>query len=182
MDLGGGKDEFHVSRGLLEGLEEGIEGLPSEHVDFVDDVDFEFSAGGGIRDAVPQVFDFADAAVRGAVDFEDVQTTAFLDFLTDILVGIEVGLGTARAVEGLGEDAGGGGFADAAGPDEEESVGEATFGKGVGKGAHDVLLADEFRKGAGPVFAGENEVTHGKFRIRSEAGRARNGRGGRWIN
>jgi hypothetical protein len=39
-------------------------------------------------------------------------------------------------------------------------VGEATFGDGVGKGADNMFLADKFRKGAGAVFAGENEVTH----------------------
>ena len=129
-------------------------------MDFVDDVDFEFSTGRGVRDAVTQILDLPDATVRGAVDLEDVEAASFLDFLTDIVVRIEVGLGAIGTVEGFGEDAGGGGFSDAPGTDKEKGVGEAAFGDGVGEGSDNMFLADQFGKGAGAVFAGENEVTH----------------------
>ena len=142
--------------GLFEGFEESVEGFTGEHVDLIDDIDFEFPARGGVRNAVAQILDLADAAVGGAVNFEDVQAAALLDFLADILVGVEVGLGTGGAVEGFGEDAGGGGFADAAGADKEKGVGEAALGDGVGERANDVFLADELRKGAGTVFSGED--------------------------
>ena len=39
LGFGGGEHEDHVRRRLLEGLEQRVEGLPREHVDFVDDVD-----------------------------------------------------------------------------------------------------------------------------------------------
>ena len=46
VELGRGEDEDHVRRRLLEGLEEGVEGLRGEHVDFVDDVDLVAAVAG----------------------------------------------------------------------------------------------------------------------------------------
>jgi len=79
------------------------------------------------------------------------------------------------AVEGFGKDAGGGGFTDATGTDEKKGVGEATLGDGVGEGADDVVLTDEFGKGARAVFASEDEVSHKESTLRKEAVWARTG-------
>lgn len=133
-------------------------------MDLVDDVDFEFSAGGGVGDAFAEVLDLVDAAVGGAVDFQDIQTAALGDLLADVLVGVEIDARALGAVEGLGEDARGGGFADPAGADKEKGVGEATLGDGVGEGFDNVFLADEFREGTGAIFPGEDEVGHKRLR------------------
>ena len=175
LDFGGGKDEFYVGGRFFEGFEEGVEGFVGEHVDFVDDIDFEFSAGRGVGNAVAEFFDAFDSAIGGAIDLENVEAATFLDLFADIVVGVEIGFGALGAVEGFGEDAGGGGFADAAGTDEKKGVGEAAFGDGVGEGADDVVLADEFGKGARAVFASEDEVTHKGTTLRKEAVWARTG-------
>jgi hypothetical protein len=129
-------------------------------VDLIDDIDFKLSSGGGVRDAFPKFLDAFNASVGGTVDFQDVEATTFLDLFADIVVWVEVSFWAFGAVEGFGEDAGGGGFSDAPGTDKEKGVGEATFGDGVGEGSDNMFLADKLRNGAGPVFAGENEVTH----------------------
>ena len=41
LRLGGGEHELHMRGGFLEGLEEGVERLLGQHVDFVDDVNLE---------------------------------------------------------------------------------------------------------------------------------------------
>lgn len=169
LDFGGGKDKFYVGGRFFEGFEEGVEGFVGEHVDFVDDIDFKFSAGGGVGNAVAEFFDAFDSAIGSAIDLENVEAATFLDLFADIVVGVEIGFGALGAVEGFGEDAGGGGFADAAGADEKKGVGEAAFGDGVGEGADDVVLADEFGKGARAVFASEDEVTHKGITLRKEA-------------
>ena len=69
-----------------------------------------------------------------------------------------VGVGPLLAVEGLGEDAGGGGLADAAGAGEQVGVGDAVAGEGVGQGPGDGLLADEVGERLRPVAAGEDGV------------------------
>jgi hypothetical protein len=160
LDFSCGEDELYVGRGFFEGFQEGVEGFGRKHVDFVDDVDFEFSASRGVGDAVPQVFDFADATIGGAIDFEDIEATSVFDFFADIVVRVEIGLGSVRTVEGFREDSGGGGFSDASRTDKEESVGEASFGDGVRESADNMFLSHQFFKGTGAIFAGEDEVTH----------------------
>ena len=129
-------------------------------MDFIDDIDFKLSSGGGVRDAFPKFLDAFNASVGGTVDFQDVEATTVLDLFADIVVWVEVSFWAFGAVEGFGEDAGGGGFPDSAWTDKKECVGKATFGNGVGEGADDMILADELSKCARAVFAGENEVTH----------------------
>jgi hypothetical protein len=160
LDFRGGEDELYVRRGFFECFQEGVEGFGRKHVDFVDDVDFEFSACRGVGDAVPQVFDFANATIRGAIDFEDIEAAAIFDFFADIVVRVEVGLGSIRTVKGFREDSGGGSFSDASGADEEKSVGKTAFGDGVRESADNMFLSYQFLKGAGAIFAGEDEVTH----------------------
>ena len=129
-------------------------------MDLIDDIDFKLSSGGGVRDAFPKFLDAFNASIGGAVDLQDVEATTFLDLFADIVVWVEVSFWAFGAVEGFGEDAGGGGFPDSAWTDKKEGVGKATFGNGVGEGADDMILADELSKCARAVFAGENKVTH----------------------
>src|SRR5690606_83118 len=74
------------------------------------------------------------------------------------------GSGAALAVQGLSEDAGDGGLADAAGAREQEGVVDAARLEGVGEGADDVFLADEFGEAARAPLAGEDQVGHGVIR------------------
>ena len=72
MRLGGGQDEERARRRLLQRLQQRVEGLRGEHVDFVDDEDFVAVAGRKVADGLAQLPDFVDAAVRGRVDFENI--------------------------------------------------------------------------------------------------------------
>ena len=97
---------------------------------FVDDVDFVFAEGGGEVGVFTQGTDMVDAGVAGGVDFDDVEVVA-LDFVGEI-------------VDGVGEDAGDGGFAGAAGADEEVGVGDLAAMKRFFECGDDVWLADDF--------------------------------------
>ena len=68
MGFGGSKNEFHVSRRLFKGLEEGIEGREGQHMDFVDNVNAILARRGHIFDISPEFSDFIDAAIGCAVD------------------------------------------------------------------------------------------------------------------
>src|ERR1051325_5284374 len=61
--FGGREHEFHVLGRLFERFKKRIEGFLREHVNFVDDIDFEFSGGGRVPNRVAQGTDFFDAAV-----------------------------------------------------------------------------------------------------------------------
>ena len=88
--------------------------------------------------------------------------------------------------EGAGDDAGGGGFADAADAGEHPGVGNAALGKGVAQDPDHGVLADEVLEAGWAVFAGEDAVggrcgddAQGwrRARLGGERARPRRGRG-----
>ena len=158
VDLGGGEDEFDVRRRLFERLEQGVEGADRQHVDFVDDVDLEAAAAGPILHVAAQVADLFDAVVAGAVDFEDVDILAGGDAATGVADAAGFRCRAVDAVEGLGEDAGGRGLADAARAGEEVGVGDAVAFQGVREGLGGGFLADEVGEGLRTVASGEDGV------------------------
>ena len=72
LRFGRGEDKDHVRRRFFEGLQQGIEGLVREHVDFVDHIDLVLAAYGRILHGLAQLADMFDAAVRRAVDLNDI--------------------------------------------------------------------------------------------------------------
>lgn len=158
--LGGGEDEFHMRRWFFERLEQGVERRVREHVDLVDVVDFELAAGGGEADGFTEIADLFDAVVGGTVDFEHIERAAFGDFDADVFLGVELGFRAIGAIQGFGENAGGGGFAGATRADEEVGVGEALLGDRIAQRADDMILTEDVVEGFGTVFSGEDLVTH----------------------
>ncbi len=75
-------------------------------------------------------------------------------------VGRSGGADGVLAVERHGQDAGDGGFADAAVAAEDVAVGDAALGERVEQRAGDVLLPDHVAEELRAVFAGENLVGH----------------------
>jgi hypothetical protein len=61
---------------LFECFQERIEGFLGEHVDFVDDVDFEPYAAGADSHVLAELTDFVDAAVAGAIDFDYINVVS----------------------------------------------------------------------------------------------------------
>ena len=160
LRIGGGEEEFHMRGRFLEGLQQRVERGRREHVDFVDDVDFELRRGGRKLGGLAEVAHLLDAVVARAVDFEDVERAAFGDFLAARVGLVDVHLGAAGAVQAFGEDARDGGFARAARAAEEVGVGDAMGGDGVGKGLGDVLLPDDVAETLRPIFSGDDLIGH----------------------
>ncbi len=158
LRFGGGEQEFHMRGWFFERLEQGVERFLGEHVDFVDDVNFEFGARGGVADGVAQLAYFIDAAVAGAVDFQHVQRAALGDFLAVVALVAGGDGGAFDAIQGLGENAGGGRLADAARADKKVGMGEAFLLDGVFQGRGDVLLSHDLIELLRPPFAGKDLI------------------------
>ena len=127
------KYELHMRRWFFHCFQQCIERRLSQHVNFVDDVDFELRGGGRKFAGVAQFADLFDAVVARAVNFQHVQRAAFRD-LDALRVGhVEVRRRTTGAVQRLGEDAGERGLARAAWAAEEVGVRDAPGGDGVGQ-------------------------------------------------
>ena len=79
VQLGGGQDEHQVGRGLLQNLQQGVEGGGGEHVDLVHDVHPLAHRGGGVHRLVPEGADLVHPVVGGGVQLQHVQDGAVLD-------------------------------------------------------------------------------------------------------
>ena len=93
--------ELHVGGRLFERFEQRVEGLLGEHVDFVNDVNLEARTGRSVFGGFAQLADFVDAAVAGAVDFENVQRAAFRDLFGALVVFGDLNLGPPVALRHL---------------------------------------------------------------------------------
>ncbi|MBV6466622.1 MAG: hypothetical protein PGMFKBFP_01942 [Anaerolineales bacterium] len=161
VDLGGGEDEDGVRRRFFEGLEERVEGRRGEHVDFVNDVDFEFALCGGEIYFVAQVTDIVHRGVGGGVNFNEVEEAIFVDGAAVVaFVAGTLGLVVVQAVDGFRQQTRQRGLARAARTREEIGVRHAVSDNGVAEGLHDVLLADDFGPSLRAVFAVEG-LGHG---------------------
>ena len=76
------------------------------------------------------------------------------------------GVGPLLAVQRLGQDPGGRGLADAAGPGEQIGMAHAVRGDGVREGLGDVLLADQLVERLRPIAPRDDDV----LRAREPAG------------
>ena len=158
--LGGGQDEHGVGRRLLEGLEQRVEGLGGEHVHLVDDVHLHAAFHRREVDLVAQVADVVDAPVGGGVHLDDVHGAAPADGLAVRAGPIRVGRRLALAgvaVEGHGEDLGGGSLAGAAGTGEEIRVAHPVLVDGVDERTGHVLLPDDVLEAGRAVLAVEGD-------------------------
>ncbi len=143
LGFGGGEDEDDPGRRLLQDLQEGVPGLPGEHVGFVEDVDLETALlRRSVHGPFPEVPGIVHSSVGGGVDLHHIQgglsppdpPAAFA-----LPAGLPV-LSSMGAVQGHGQDPGQGGFPDSSGPAEEIGVADPVPGDGSPKGLGDVFL------------------------------------------
>ncbi len=129
VDLGGGEDEDEARRRLLDDLEQRVEGLARQAVDLVEHHHLVAVAGRAVAQALGELADLLDLGVGGGVDLDDVEVGAAGDLEAGRALVAGLGRRPALAVERLGEQAGGGGLADAADAGEEVGLGDAPFAR-----------------------------------------------------
>ena len=165
VNFGRGEDELHVGRRFLERFEEGVPGVVREHVNFVDDEDFEAIALGPVGKAFLESSDVIDAGVAGAVDLLDVDVVAVGDLDAGRAFLARSGGGAFFAVEGFGEDPGAGRLAYAANAGEQERVGDSISSDRVGQSGGDMPLTNEILERLRPIFTREDDVAHAGVRL-----------------
>jgi hypothetical protein len=123
-------------------------------MDFVEDHHLVAVAGRAVLQALGQLADLLDLGVGGGVDLDDVEVPAAGDLDAGGALVAGIGRRPPFTVEGLGEDAGGGGLADAADPGEEIGLSDPPLAQRVAQSGHDRLLADETGEVLGAPLAG----------------------------
>ncbi len=150
-------------RRLLKSLQQRIESVLGQHVNFVDDVDFVARADRGITHCVDDLANVLDAGVRRRIHLDHVDVPALGDRaarFADVAGGDRRTALPVRpdAVQGLGDEPRGRGLADPANPGEQEGMGNAPALDGVGERRHHRILADQLGEGLRPVLAGEHTI------------------------
>ncbi len=163
-DFGGGEHELGVLRRLLQRLEEGVERLLRQHVDFVDDVDLVARARGRIAHAVGDLAHVVDAGMGGGVHFQHVDVPAFHDGLAVQARRRHVdGRPLDRTVRQFviqrpRQDARGGGFAHTADAGQNPGLRNAPGLERVRDRPDHRFLADQILECRGAVFARQHPI------------------------
>ena len=160
VQLGRGQDEDHVLGGLFQSLEQRVECLGGEHMNFIDDEDLVAIPRRPVPDAFPQLTNLVNAAVGGRIDLENIDGLARGHFPAGSAVVTGIDGGALPAVQRLGQNPGRGGLAHSPCPGKQIGMGDAILGDGVLEGLRRGSLPHDFSKGLRPPLAGQNLVTH----------------------
>ena len=154
-EVGRAEDEDEVGRRFLDQLQERVPGGVRELVRLVEDVDLVAALGRLEDDAVADLADVVDPALRGGVHLDDVQRRAVRDRHTRVADLVRCRRRSRLAVERLGEDARHRGLARAARAGEEVGLTELAELDRVAQRPDDRFLADDVVEVLRPVFAVE---------------------------
>ena len=150
-------------RRFLQRLQQGVEGVLGQHVDFVDDVDLVARRHRPVAHAVDDLADVVHAGMAGGVHLHHVDVAVGGDALAVLADAAgrdrrPAGAVRAGAVERAGDDPGGRRLADAAHAGQHEGMRQTARLDGVGQGADQRFLADQFGEVAGAVFPREDPI------------------------
>jgi hypothetical protein len=154
MGFGGGHDKNGVGRRFLQGFQEGVKGVLSETVYFIDNENFIATQGGEIFNIFPEFPNLVDAAITGAVDLQDIKAMSLGNLQAGLALVARRRRGTVDTVQGLGQDAGHRGLADPPGPAKEIGMGHPSQFQGIFQGTGDMFLPHNFVEILGSPFPG----------------------------
>ena len=151
-----------MGRGLLQGLEERVEGRLRQHVNLVDDVDLAPPPGWRVAGIIAKRPHLVDPAIRGAVDLDHVERTAGRHLTARLARGAGHRAGGPRTltVQAHREEPGGGRLAHAPGPGKQVRVGDALLGERVPQRPDDRRLPDDRVERERPPAPRENLIAH----------------------
>ena len=107
---------------------------------------------------LPNLAHFIDAAITGAIDFENVLIIAAGDGFAVVALIARRWRWAVNAIQGLRENARRAGLADAACAREEISMSDALTLQGIDQGLRDGFLANQIAELLRPITAGEDGV------------------------
>ena len=132
-------------------------------MNLVDDIDLVARRHRSVAHAVDQLANVVDPGAARRVHFDDIHMAVLGDRHAGVTLAARADRGAAPAidantVERAGENPRGRRLADPAHAGEEIGVGQAPAFDGVGQGAHQRFLTDQFRERRRAIFTGQNPV------------------------
>src|SRR5690606_38928801 len=142
----GRQQKLDVRRWLLQGLQQGVETGGGEHVDFVDQVNLEASAGRRILDVLQQLAHILHFSAGGRVNFNQVDKTPFGDYTTSAAGAAGLGRNTRFTVKTFGKDTGNGGLTNPPRPGKQVGMVQTVLIQRIDQRLQNVFLPDHFQK------------------------------------
>ncbi len=163
FDLRGGEQELHMRGRFFQRLEQGVESVARQHVDFVDNVDLVARRNRRVAHRFDDLAHIVDAGMTGGVHLDHVdmaplgnRAAGFAHAAgTDGRAALPVG---SDAVQGLRDKPGGGCLAHPAHARHQEGMRQPVARDRIGQRTHHRFLPDEFGEALRPVLARENAV------------------------
>jgi len=156
--LGGSEHEYVVTGGFLEGLEETVEGICTQSVCLVNDIDLISPLHGKISDRLPEFPNIIDTRVGRSIYFHDINELARINGCAACADTAGFPIIQLYAVYRFGEYTGYGGFPHASRAGEKIGMGNTIVAHGVQYRGDDVRLTDYLIKSLGPPSSGYNGV------------------------
>ena len=111
MGFGSRQDEDSIRRWFLKGLEQGIGGTGTEHMDFVYDIHLVAGLVGSVVDLLAQAADIVNTGVAGSVNLDYVERPTLGDCPAHFAGVAGLALTAGETVDRFGEAARGAGLA-----------------------------------------------------------------------
>ncbi|MPM23279.1 hypothetical protein SDC9_69745 [bioreactor metagenome] len=160
LQLCGCEDEYDVSRGLLNGLQQCIERTGGEHMHLVDDINLVLAALGRKKHLVLDLADIVDAGVARTVNLDDIYVVALGNFPAVRTDSAGVGCRSFYTVERPCQDTGGGCLANPSWSTEQVGMGNSSqFDRMLDGGYHE-LLTHKVVKLLGPFPGSSYFICH----------------------
>ena len=150
-----------MARGLLQRLEQSVECLLGQHVDFVDHVYLVARLAGRESHPLAQLPDLIDAAIRCRVDLDQVQTGPRSHTPADVALVARRIIHVTDAIDGLGKNTGRRGLARSTQPGEQVSMPNAPCADLVAQCSRNVLLPENILERLAAPFVIQCRCRHG---------------------
>ena len=140
-----------MPRGLFQRLQQRVEGLSRQHVDFVDHVDLVLRSTGANRDIRTQLANLLNSSVAGTVDFQHIHVIPGRYGAARVALITGCGRGSLDAVQRFGEDSGRRCLADSPRTGEQVGMAHTVCGDGVFQRPCHLGLSNQLIKQLWPV-------------------------------
>ena len=145
---------------LFQSLEQRIKTVRAQHMDFVDQIDFEATTGRRILDVIEQLFGIFETGSTGRINLNQIDKPAFINLAARRTFATWLRGNTLFAVQTFGQNSSNRGLPYAASAGKQISMVEPIVIEGIHQRLQNMNLPHQLFKIAGTPFARKHLITH----------------------
>ena len=153
MCLRRGQNKYHMGRWFLQGFQQGIKGLHSQHMYLVYDINLITPLCWCKFYCFPQIPNLINTAVRGSINLKYIHRCTCINFLTSLTLIARIWCRSLFAIQGLGQNLGRTGFTSTSRASKQIGMTNTTGLNSIGQSSADMLLPHQLAKASRPPFS-----------------------------